>query len=304
MSIQRTREQLYHTTDAGLVVPIGTVSHLSMYSRQTLLQMKEKAVAVEKLYSDNNLLIPSACELAHLIENAKQLSDAWLLNSDDATMPLMFRVMCLDRIADAILPLSTVPSRVKYLTILTSGSLNLQQRLGSYAKNILWELELWSTLLDRAFNAVLQEPPDIVVRFEDSEVGIACKKFYSESNVEKVLSEAVAQIEGAFDFGIVAMNLDDLLPPDAILKGGTQLAINRHIDMLNQDFLTRHKRHFKKYLDAGRVLSVVVFTNVITDSYKEKPRYKNSLQATVWTVPGLPPEKTMQLQRFYTQLME
>ena len=107
---------------------------------------------------------------------------------------------------------------MKFLTVFTSGSLNLQQRDNSLAKNMLWELELWSILRRRSFSATLREPPDIVVIFEGAMVGIACKKLYSENNVEKVLSEAVGQIEAVFDYGIVAVNLDDLILPDQILN--------------------------------------------------------------------------------------
>jgi hypothetical protein len=81
-----------------------------------------------------------------------------------------------------------VPERTKYLTALTSGSLDCLGRKKSSAKDILWELELWSILRWRSFDAVLSEPPDIVVAFEDAKVSIACKKFYSTKHVQNALS--------------------------------------------------------------------------------------------------------------------
>jgi hypothetical protein len=71
----------------------------------------------------------------------------------------------------------------------------------------------------------LDDPPDVIVNYENSRIGIACKKLYSERHVQNVLSEAVGQIEGDFDFGIVGLNLDDLLPEGVVLKGSSTNAV-------------------------------------------------------------------------------
>jgi len=304
MVTNRTKEQLWHTTKSGVVAPVGISTTLSVSSTQTYLHIKEKAKAIEKLYCDNTVPLPPDCALANLVSDAKTLSDAWLMNNREvATWQLILRVSFLYRIADAILPLFDVPERRKYLTILTSGNLNLQQRERSLAKDILWELELWSRLRRRGINAILHEP-DIIVDFEDAQVAIACKKFYSENNVEKVLSEAVGQIEAAYDFGIIAVNLDDLTLPDHILKQPTQEAMGKAIDQFNRGFLRTHQRHFKKYLKAGRVISALVSTSVLAGLSSHKPSFQIATQATIWSIPGLPPAKEKQLRRFYLQLME
>jgi hypothetical protein len=304
MVTNRTKEQLWHTTKSGVVAPVGISATLSVSSTQTYLDIKEKAKAIEKLYRDNSLPLPPDCALANLVSDAKTLSDAWLMdNGEVATWQLIFRVSFLDRIADAILPLFDVPERLKYLTILTSGNLNLQQRERSLAKDILWELELWSRLRRRGIIATLHEP-DIIVNFEDSTVGIACKKLYSENNVEKVLSQAVEQIETTHDFGILAVNLDDLTLPDRILDQPIQEAMGKAIDQFNLRFLGRHQRHFKRYLKSGRVISALVSTSVLATLSSHKPAFQMGTQATIWTIPGLSPEKEKQLQRFYFQLME
>jgi hypothetical protein len=304
MVTNRTKEQLWHTTKSGVVAPVGISATLTVSSTQTYLHIKEKAKAIEKLYHDNSVPLPPDCALATLVSDAKTLSDAWLMdNGEVATWQLIFRVSFLDRIADAILPLFDVPERVKYLTILTSGNLNLQQRERSLAKDILWELELWSRLRRRGILATLHEP-DIIVNFEDSTVGIACKKLYSENNVAKVLSEAVEQIEATHDFGILAVNLDDLTLPDRILDQPTQEAMGKAIDQFNLRFLGRHQRHFKRYLKSGRVISALVSTTVLATLSSHKPAFQIGTQATIWAIPGLPPEKKKQLQRFYVQLME
>lgn len=304
MPTNRTREQLWHTTASGLVVPAGTSPSLNVSSTQTYLQIKEKAEAIEQLYRDNSVPLLPESALANLARDAKALSDAWLMNNTEvATEQLMFRVSFLSRIAEAILPLSDVPDRRKYLRLLTSGTLDLQKRERSMAKDILWELELWSTLRRRSINATLHEPPDIVVNFEDAKIGIACKKLYSENNVEKVLSEGVGQIEASYDFGILAVNLDDLTLPDQILQAPTQQVMGSFITNINLQFLEKHKRHFKKYLTTGRVISALVSTSVLAAISKEKPRFNIASQATIWSIPGLLPEKEKQLGRLYAQVM-
>ena len=304
MTTRKNVQQIWHDTKSGLVIPSGTVSDLSQSYSQTYLAIKEKACAIEELYSENDLPLPLTCDLARLIEDAKTFSDSWLLNRiDGLPMTQLFRVGHLDRVAEAILPLRSIPGRTNYLTALTSGSLDLLARERSGAKNILWEVEFWAVLKRRSFRAHLCEPPDIVVDFEGAKIGIACKKLYSEKHVQNVLSEAVAQIEASFDFGIVAVNLDDLVPANQILRTPNQQTMGEFINDLNVKFLHRHERHFRKYLASGRMLSALVSTSVLADIYAESTRFNNARQATIWTIPGLPEEKKKQLIRFYEQLM-
>lgn len=303
METRNAKEQLWKTMASGLVIPVGSSSELTLSSSQTYLQIKEKAGAIEKMYKDSAVPLPPTCDLANLIADAKILSDSWFMDKlDNTATNLMFRVSFLDRIADAILPLSNVAGSPRYLKVLTSGSLDLLKRTRSLPKDILWELELWSILQRRSFNSTLVDPPDITVEFEGAIVGISCKKFYSERNVEKVLSEAVAQIEATCDFGILAVNIDDLVPPDQILRAPTQQVMGQIIHELNVAFLRRHERHFKKYLASGRVLSVFVSTSLLAD-IATGTRFNIAKQATIWTMPGLPPEKLKQLERFYSQFM-
>ena len=304
MAINRNTEQVWVPTKSGLVIPAGVASNRSTSSTQTYLHLKDKAKAVEQLFIDNNVPLPPGCYFADLVADVTKLSDAWLMNDlDTANAQLLFRASAIDRIADAVLPLATVPNRNKYLTALTSGSLDLLQREQSMAKDIFWELELWSTLNRRGITATLHEP-DLVVHFEDATVGIACKKLYSENNVAKVLSQGVSQIEATHKFGLLALNLDDLLPGGKILQETTEEAMGERIQEINHLFLNTHKRHFMRYLQPGRVILTMVSTTLLADLSSHKPQFNVGSQATFWTVPGLPSEKLKQLQRFHFQLME
>lgn len=287
-----------------MVIPEGIVSDFSKSSSHSYLHIKEKAIAVEQLYADNNVPLAHTSDLAKLIADAKLLSDSWLTgSSEEYPMSLLFRSGLFDRIANPLLLLRDVPDRVRFLSVLASGELNLLDRKKSHTKNILWELELWEILKGRSCNASLVEPPDIVVRFDESTIGIACKKLYSQKHVQNVLSEAVAQIEASFDFGIIAINIDDLIPPDKILRTPTREDMSKFLSNLNAKFLHAHERHFRKYLASGRVISALVSTAVLADVYQATPRFNHARQSTIWTIPGLAPEKARQLSNFYNQFM-
>jgi len=155
----------------------------------------------------------------------------------------------------------------------------------------------------RGLNAALQEPPDIVVEIGNERIAIACKKLYSEKHVQNVLSEAVAQIEPTFDVGVVAINIDELVPPRAILTALDYGAMSRRISALNTRFINKHERHLRKYLASGRVVCALVSTRCLVDVSTASVRLSNARQSTVWTIPGLPPEKDRALRVLYEGLM-
>jgi hypothetical protein len=89
-------------------------------------------------------------------------------------------------------------------------------------------------------------------------VGVACKKIYSQENVEKTLSEGVAQIESDHEFGILAINIDDLAPPNRIRTVASSGDLQASLSEDNRQFLKRHDRHFRKYLSTGRAMGAFV----------------------------------------------
>lgn len=280
----------------------GRESIFSQQDSSTYLAIKQKALELQEIYRQNNLALPTTSNLSKLIEDAATLSDAWLCNDHSCITPQhIFNTGQLDRVAAAATHLGVSEQARKYLSALLNGSLDLLGRERSIAKDTLWELEFWKILIDFGMYATLEEP-DIAVNFDDIKIGIACKKFYSENNVSKVLSEAVSQIKDSFDIGIIAINLDDLTPANSILKATSLQIVMEIIDNSNTDFIKNHERYLRKYLATGRAISAYVSTCVIADVESTKPRFFNARQSTVWAIPGLEAGKEKQLRNFYNAI--
>lgn len=292
-------KQLWHPTEAGVLTPSGSVSEASNRKKSNLLHVKARAQEIENLFATAGVTMSPTCGLAQLIGNAKTVADRWLCNQTaDSSMIDVFYALHLDRLADAILPLRDVPSKEKYLNALTSGDLDCFSRQNSYAKNIFWELELWAILRRSCPSAALEDPPDIVLSLAGGTLGIACKKIYSEANVEKVLSEAVGQVEADFTVGVVALSLDELIPPETVLRVRNKTELDRFLQKHTDEFVARHERHFRKYLSSGRLVSALVSVSVIAHVLEWKVQFNNARSSLAWTIPDLAPEKEALLKQF------
>lgn len=297
--------QIWVQQPSGILIPAGRVSDISLRSKTNYLEIKEHAKQIEEIYTHSGIKLPQNSGLGELIKTAKDLSDNWLLgNRNNVNYHMVFLSMHLDRVADALILLTKIPDKNKYLKGLLSGSLNFFERGKSNAKDVFWELEAWGKIRKRLDSVYLKEPPDIVVDYAGSRIGISCKKLYSEQNVEHVLSQAVSQIEKGFEFGIVALNIDDLLPPDDVpLKEESSGAVTERLNQINTKFIAGHIRHLSKYLSASRIISAIVSTSIIADVPSEKPRFRNTYQWTVWTITGLKERHKIQLRKFYKTIM-
>jgi hypothetical protein len=183
------------------------------------------------------------------------------------------------------------------------GDLNFFRRAPSRAKDIFWEIELCSKLQRKIPETFLQEPPDIIMNFEDTVIGIACKKFYSEKHVQDVLSKGVHQIEASFEYGMVCFNIDDLLPEDAVANTRNNKHIEEVLQARNHEFIQRHGHRFRNYMLDERLLGVLVSTTVIADIADMEPRLHNASQWTIWTLEETKEKYKRQINRLHHLVM-
>jgi len=233
---------LWERMPSGVLLPTGMITDISDSATTSFLQVKDKAVEIEGLFRMHGLALPQASQLAMLINNCKRLWEEWFMNRmDRLNMNMLFTALHLDRIAEAVLPLREAPNCRSYLQSICDGSLDFFKREKSRAKDIFWEIETWAILKRKLPNVSLCEPPDILVDFGNANIGIACKKIYSEKHVQNVLSQAVSQIEKNLDVGIVAVNIDDLVPADKVLKAASFQEMTQVVRGLNESFIQRHE---------------------------------------------------------------
>lgn len=292
----RTSGQVWERSAAGVLIPQGTILEASDRRSTNILGIKERAVAIEALYAGAGIDLSPVSALGKFIRNAKEVSDRWL-SAKGQTYPEMFATMHMMRIADAVLSLEGHARRTYYLERLLAGEIDFFKRVESDAKNVLWELEFWSSLKRRGAPAQLRDPPDIVVNLAGGSLGVACKKVYSEANIEKTLSNAAKQVKD-FEIGIVAMNVDDLTPADTVLAVNDQQEMNEILRTHCEEFLQRHERHLRRYLSQQRLVAALVSIHVVADVRAWRVRFNNAWSATIWSLPELSEDKRRLTREF------
>lgn len=290
-SSKKHTEKIWERSAAGLLIPVGHITDATTTSSTTFVDVKRRAEAIENLYEQADVPLSPTCGLRKFIDKAVELADRWLSNRvHEANMQDVFAVMHMQRVAEAVLPLAELPGRRAYLRKLSSGEIDFFKRVESDAKNVLWELELWTRLKVRSAAVALQDPPDVVVTFPIGDIGLACKKVYSEANIEKVLSQAAKQVRH-YKAGVVALNIDDLIPANMVLAVQGERDLHRMLHDRNAQFLQRHERHFRRYLSRERFAAVLVAIQAVADVRSWEVRFNNAFQALVWTLPALSEEK-------------
>lgn len=265
--------------------------------------LRIKIELIRNLYKESNLQLNSTSQLCGLLESAEKLVDEWASgNSETTDTALLFKSLHIERISSAMQVLSNEDSRVKYLKDILRGTLDFFERVPSHAKSILWELEVCA-IIRKAIPDTQLDEPDVVVNLQGQKIAIPCKKIFSEKGVSKVLSNAVSQFETSFDFGIVAINIDDLTPADVLLRARTFEELGNKLHSANMIFLSNHERHFKKYLSESRIIAVIASTSLVADILYESPKFNNALQWAIWTTPELLPKHAIAIEAFREKVM-
>jgi hypothetical protein len=280
-------------------VPAVDIRLASSQQSTDLKTVRSHAHLIQALFDTNGLTLTPTSSLGILVNAAKTLADTSEgAGSSGNSFANLFSAIHFERISDSVLALRGVPNAKKYLQALMSGEMDFFSRKTSHAKNIFWEIELYHTLAQRWPSTSLLDPPDILIELTAGRAGIACKKIYSETNFEKVISGAVGQVAAGFDAGIVAFNIDDLTPPGTVLRARSREEVTRFLANRVNAFIQRHRRHFYKYLSRGRVVSAIVSLTVTADVTGGKPRFVSARELTVWSIPGLSEKKMNAIHEF------
>ena len=266
-------------------------------------EIKVRALQIRDLFRRQNIQFNAASAIGVLLKDAEVLADTFIAGQSGASeFKILMNAAHLDRMADALLLLEGEANCNVYLNKLTSKSLNFLGRIPSQAKDIYWEIELWALLKRNFSNVRLVDPPDIILDTPDGPLAIACKKIYSKKNVARQLSSAVKQLEIFDGIGIAAINIDDLVPADALLRSKTTVEMLRFIDAENIRFLSLCHRPIQQYFENGRLSAVAVCTNLLAEITHDGTRFNNARQMTIWAWPHVPPAVSNRLKSFATAI--
>ena len=285
-------------------MPDGSSASLSSEDGSSFLAIKERAIELKALFESHGLDTRRSPSLTKLIEDSIALSDDWFCRRiKEPTIPIMLSAIQLDRVATSVQSAKSDPRIREALEALLDGSINILDNHRTKAKDTQWELDVYYLLKLHGLKVKLDEP-DITVDIDGDSVGIACKKFYSESNVSKVTSEAVKQIERTGGAGIVAMNLDAIVVHEIPMRARAIEDISQTLASRNEEFLNRHQGTMRRYLPSGRALSALVSSAALGDVENSKRRFYNARQTTVWFTPSLPDDKERKMGIIYAAFKE
>lgn len=253
----------------------------------TYEEVAGRAKFVRALLAGKNICIHRDSALGTILREAEKLAENWVAGRTDGGIRQLVNAAHANRIAEAIEMTSSEPTVNEALRRMAGNDMNLSGRSPSQGKDALWELDFVSFLRRRNVIARLEDPPDIVAQFDFGDYAIACKKIYSERGVEAQVRKGAKQLSRFGGAGIVAINIDDLVPEDALLQSATQDHAGDFLAKFNGDFIERHRARIQRFVIDGRCDGVLVSTTVLSDIVRSDPRFNLCTEATMWSVEGL-----------------
>ncbi|WP_428000139.1 hypothetical protein [Acidovorax sp.] len=182
------------------------------------------------------------------------------------------------------------------LKFFKQNSLALSNREISRAKDALFELEMCA-LLEQLGAQWIPEEPDIVVHIEELAYGIACKKVYSRNSFIKQFSKGVKQIKRSGMHGIVAINVDDLLPENPIILAETMNTGQLQLSTFIHDLIEEEHRKMAPALQRGDCDGLMICLTVPARIAEGGPTFRVTTHRTLWSPSSLPENTRRRIYR-------
>ena len=97
------------------------------------------------------------------------------------------------------------------------------------------------------------------------------------------MRKGVDQLKGQGGAGLVALNIDDLVPNDTILASASRAEASDFLAKFNNDFVERHRLRLQRFVTEGRCDGVLVSTAILADLLNSKARFNLSTETRPWT---------------------
>lgn len=259
-------------------------------TKTTYLEICERSLQLREVLAGRNVRFHRDSALGKLLRDAETLAREWEEGNREQNFRRLVNAVHANRIAEAILAVRDDPNAQQCLARIAGNDVNLSGRTPSQGKDHLWELDLLHTLRRHGLTGKLIDPPDIMVDLAASPLPIACKKIYSEKGIEAQMRKGVKQLVGQGCGGLVALNIDDLVPDDTLLRSSDRHEASNFLNKFNHDFVERHRLTLQRFVEDGRCDGIFLSTSVLADLENSKPRFNLVTENMLWTLDSLDPQ--------------
>lgn len=252
---------------------------------------------VREVLIERNIRVRSGSSLSQFLSQAEILDQQW--HDGTATSIEVLRDAAhVNRLALAVLALRDDPAIKEPLHRMASNVMMPDTRQQSRGKDALWEIVLLAHLRDIGVEARFEDPPDIVVMLDGVDYPIACKKVWTERGVKEHIRKASKQLRRFGNGGVIALNLDDLVPPGKLLRHDDRESAGSFLDQFNLGFIERHRSVLQQAVMDGHCDGVWVSVCTATDLVAEKTRFNLYTQTAIWHLSDASEASKARLLRF------
>jgi hypothetical protein len=256
----------------------------------TYEQVVGKADQVRALLEARQIRLNPASVLGLLMKKTEALSTEWKLGeSNPGWQDRVFAALHVSRICGAILGVGADPGAQEALKRVATKDMNLPLREQSQGKDAFFEIELADYLRRHGMDAALAEP-DILLKMTTGDYPIACKKINSLANVEDQLKKAGRQLRPFGGAGVIALNVDLLVPENSILVKDTAAEANAQLIALINRFREGHRLLLQRPV-AEKLCDAILFSiTAMTHVEQMRPQLSYYTQTDFWTLSDKNPE--------------
>lgn len=267
----------------------------------TYQEIADKAPLLREAIAAMGIRLHRDSALAKLLREAETLARDWEAGRTDGGFRRLIHAAHANRIVDAIRTAQVDPGALECVRRMCAGAMDLSGREPSRGKDALWELDIASFLKRRDIPTEHHEP-DLTADFGFGPYPIACKKIYSEKGLEGQVRKGARQLERYGSPGMIAVNLDDLVPDDHLLRSPSMADASDFLARHNLAVIERNRARLQRFIADGRCDCIIFSTTVLADIEGSSTRFNTHTQTTLWSLDSVSPAQSVRLARIKAAL--
>jgi hypothetical protein len=264
---------------------VAMAFRLRPQDRLTFEQLADLAKNVRALFTNRNICIKPLSTLGRLLQHVDSIAAQWASGLGQDVTAMIDAITAM-RVTEAILSAQGECMADTCYRRIAKKDVDLFSPEPSQGKDALWELQLLQILKSRGMNATLAEP-DIMATVGSFEIPVACKKIYSEKNLENQLRSAGTQLAKFNAGGIAALNLDAQVPKDHLIVSTSSVSASSTLVKVAYDFLGKHQTLIRRLISDGKFDAVLVSVSCPMDNRMLRPRFNVGTETLLWCPPDV-----------------